>query len=147
MTATPIVVSPADYARRLAVVGEHITVLASRDATEGYEIFLQEGPEGSGPPPHSHGWDESFFVIEGTVEFGHGDEQLSAGPGTLVHLPAGTTHWFRFAPGGGRMLSISGTGSNAARMFTAMDAEIPEGSPDIPKVIDVARRHGLTIGE
>jgi quercetin dioxygenase-like cupin family protein len=146
MTAKPLVVSPADYARRLAVVGEYITVLASRDATEGYELVLQEGPEGSGPPPHSHGWDESFFVIEGTVEFGHGDEHLSAGPGTLVHLPAGTTHWFRFAPGGGKMLSISGAGSNAARMFTAMDAEIPEGPPDIPKVIDVARRHGLTIG-
>ncbi|MGE0668744.1 MAG: cupin domain-containing protein [Sphingomonadales bacterium] len=146
MTATPLVVSPADYARRLAVVGEYITVLASSDKTEGYEVFLQEGPEGSGPPPHSHGWDESFFVIEGTVEFGHGDEHLTAGPGTLVHLPAGTTHWFRFAPGGARMLSISGAGSNAARMFTAMDAEIPEGPPDTPKVIDVARRHGLTIG-
>ena len=146
MTAKPIIVSPADYDRRLAVVGEYITVLASRDKTDGYEVFLQEGPEGSGPPPHSHGWDESFFVIEGTVEFGHGEEHLSAGPGTLVHLPAGTTHWFRFAPGGGRMLSISGAGSNAARMFTAMDAEIPEGPPDIPKVIDVARRHGLTIG-
>ncbi len=45
------------------------------------------------------------------------------------------------------MLSISGAGSNAARMFTAMDAEIPEGPPDIPKVVAVARRHGLTIGE
>ena len=147
MTAKPIVVSPADYAARLDVVGEHVTVLASKDLTGGYELFLQEGPEGSGPPPHSHGWDESFFVMQGTVEFGYDDEHLSAGPGTLVHLPAGTTHWFRFAPGGGRMLSISGNGSNAARMFTEMDAEIPPGAPDIPKVVAVARRHGLTIGE
>ncbi len=147
MTAKPIVVSPADYAAPLDVVGEHVTVLASKDLTGGYELFLQEGPEGSGPPPHSHGWDESFFVLQGTVEFGYDDEHLSAGPGTLVHLPAGTTHWFRFAPGGGKMLSVSGGGSNAARMFAAMDAEIPSGALDIPKVVAVARRHGLTIGD
>ncbi|MEN3974665.1 cupin domain-containing protein [Emcibacter sp. SYSU 3D8] len=146
MTARPLVVSPADYAAPLDVVGEHITVLASSDATGSYEIFLQQGPEGSGPPPHSHAWDESFFVMQGNVEFGHGDEHLTAGPGTLVHLPAGTTHWFRFAAGGGKMLSISGNG-NAARMFAAMDAEIPAGAPDIPKVIAIARRHGLTMGD
>ena len=62
MTAKAFVVAPKDYPRPLNVVGEHITVLASEAATGGYEIFLQEGPEGTGPPPHSHPWDESFFV-------------------------------------------------------------------------------------
>jgi hypothetical protein len=80
------------------------------------------------------------------VEFGYGNEHLTAGPGTLVHLPAGTTHWFRFAPGGARMLSLTGSG-NASRMFTQMDAEIPAGAPDIPKVVAIARQHGLTMGE
>ena len=142
MTARPIVVSPADYARPLDVVGEHITVLAAREATEGYEIFLQEGPEGSGPPPHSHGWDESFFVIEGTVEFGHGDERLSAGPGTLVHLPAGTTHWFRFGAGGGEMLSLTSR-EGASHFFTELDREVAPVNPDIGKLVAIADRHGL----
>jgi quercetin dioxygenase-like cupin family protein len=71
-------------------------VLASAEATEGYEVFLQRGPEGSGPPPHSHPWDESFFVIKGEIDFGIGADSTTALAGTLVHLPAGTEHWFRF---------------------------------------------------
>jgi quercetin dioxygenase-like cupin family protein len=142
--AEPFVVSPAQYSKPLDVVGEQITVLASKEATGGYEIFLQEGPEGSGPPPHSHGWDESFFVISGQVAFGYADKTLTAGAGDLVHLPAGTTHWFRFAPGGGRMLSISGNG-NASRLFTQVDREIPAGPPDLPKLLAIARANGLTM--
>jgi hypothetical protein len=35
-------------------------------------FLLQEGPEASGPPPHSHPWDESFYVVKGKIEFGIG---------------------------------------------------------------------------
>ena len=60
MTAKAFFVTTKDYAHPLNVVGEHITVLASGGVTGGYEIFLQEGPEGSGPIPHTHPWDESL---------------------------------------------------------------------------------------
>ena len=87
MAAKPFVVAPQDYAPALNLVGEHITVLASGEATEGYEIFLQRGPEGSGPPPHSHPWDESFFVIKGEIAFGIGAESTTAWAGTLFIFP------------------------------------------------------------
>ena len=61
MAVRPFITAPEDYVPALDIVGEHVTVLASGEATDGYEIFLQRGPEGSGPPPHSHPWDESFF--------------------------------------------------------------------------------------
>jgi quercetin dioxygenase-like cupin family protein len=80
----PIVASPRDYARPCAVVGERITVLVTGQDTGSYEIFLQEGAEGSGPPPHHHPWDEAFFVIDGEVSFGIGNEECTALPGTLV---------------------------------------------------------------
>lgn len=118
-------------------------MLASKQATGGYEVFLQEGDEGTGPPPHEHAWDESFYVIEGEIEFGIGDDQMTARPGTLVHMPAGTVHWFRFGAGGGRMLSMTGEGSDAAAFFKACDSEIPDGSPDVEKltaVVEPARR-------
>lgn len=88
------------------IVGEHVDVLASGEATGGYEIFRQRGPEGSGPPPHSHPWDESFYVIKGKIDFGIGPDSRTASPGALVHLPAGTEHWFRFGPGGGKMSAV-----------------------------------------
>ena len=98
-------------------------MLASGEATEGYEIFLQRGPEASGPPPHSHPWDESFFVVKGEIEFGIGAESKTASPGTLVHLPAGTEHWFRFGRGGGEMVSITSR-LGASRMFTDVAREV-----------------------
>src|SRR5262245_42623105 len=107
MAARPFVTTPDDYAAALDVVGEHITVLASGEQTGSYEIFLQRGPEGSGPPPHSHPWDESFFVVKGEIEFGIGPQSTTARPGTLVHLPAGMVHWFRFGRGGGEFVSMT----------------------------------------
>ena len=108
MTASHFFVRTSDYAQPLSVVGEHITVLACGRRTGSYEIFIQEGPEGSGPIPHTHPWDESFFVIRGEVEFSLGDDEASvASVGTLVHVPAGAKHWFRWRQGGGAMLSIT----------------------------------------
>lgn len=79
--AQPFIVASGDYAAALDIVGEHLTVPASGEATGGYEIFLQRGPEGSGPPPHSHPWDESFFVVRGEIELGIGADTRTASPG------------------------------------------------------------------
>ncbi len=143
MSAEPSVIFPENHPRPFNVVGEQITVLLTRNTTHGYEIFLQEGPEGSGPPPHKHDWDESFYVIRGNIEFGYNDEQMTAGPGTLVHLPGGTVHWFRFKEGGGQMISITGQGSGASRFFTDLGTEIPSAAPDIEKLLQIADRHGV----
>lgn len=144
MAATPFVVTPKDYVRALNIVGEHVTVLASGEATEGYEIFLQRGPEGSGPPPHSHPWDESFFVIKGQIDFGIGAEATMGSPGTLVHLPAGTVHWFRFGKGGGEMVSMTSR-LGASKMFADLAREVEPVNPDLGKLAEVGARHGLKV--
>ena len=144
MPAKPFVVAPKDYAPALNIVGEHVTVLASGEATEGYEVFLQRGPEGSGPPPHSHPWDESFFVVKGEIDFGIGAESTTALAGTLVHLPAGTAHWFRFGRGGGEMVSITSR-LGASKMFTDLAREVAPVNPDLGKLAEVGARHGLKV--
>lgn len=140
----PFVTTPDRASRPLNVVGEKITVLASGAQTGGYEIFLQVGPEGSGPPPHNHPWDESFYVVKGEIAFGIGDSEMVALPGTLVHLPAGTTHWFRFGKGGGEMVSMTSR-EGASRMFADFDREISPERPDVGKLAEIGGRHGLTV--
>src|SRR5262245_50720920 len=146
MAAKPLVVEPKDYAPALNIVGEHVTVLASGEATEGYEIFLQRGPEGSGPPPHNHPWDESFFVCKGQVDFGIGEDAMTASAGTLVHLPAGTVHWFRFGRGGGEMVSITSR-LGASKMFADIAREVAPVNPDLEELAEVAGRHGLKLSQ
>lgn len=144
MAARPFIVAPEDSAPALDIVGEHVTVLASGEATEGYEIFLQRGPEGSGPPPHSHPWDESFFVVKGQIDFGIGAESRTASPGTLVHLPADTVHWFRFGRGGSEMVSITSR-LGASRMFADLAQEVAPVNPDVGRLAEVGARHGLKV--
>jgi quercetin dioxygenase-like cupin family protein len=144
MNRTAFVIDPASRPPSLSVVGERITVLASGANTGGYEIFLQEGPEGSGPPPHSHPWDESFYITQGQVEFGIGDRSQVAGAGTLVHLPGGTVHWFRFGAGGGQMVSMTSREA-ASSMFEHIDREITPADPDLPRLVAIAAQHGTTV--
>jgi quercetin dioxygenase-like cupin family protein len=140
----PFVVPPDQAPRPLAVVGEHITVLASADQTGSYEIFRQVGAEGSGPPPHAHPWDESFYVINGQISFGIDSNEEIAVPGTLVHLPAGTTHWFRFGAGGGEMISMTSR-AGASHMFTDFDREISPENPDLAKLVELGQPYELTV--
>jgi quercetin dioxygenase-like cupin family protein len=140
-----LVVSPDQAPAPLKMVGEEITVLASAEQTGSYEIFRQRGPEDSGPPPHSHPWDEAFYVVEGQVHFGVGDAQdLITEVGTLVHVPGGSTHWFRFGPGGGAMVSITSE-AGASAFFTQVDAEVSPTDADLGALIGIATAHGLDI--
>src|SRR4051794_12431837 len=130
--------------RALKVVGEQITVLASGAQTGSYEIFHQAGPEGSGPPPHSHPWDEAFYVIQGEVELALEGRTLRAQPGTLVHVPAGTEHWFRFGAGGAEMLSVTSR-EGASHMFEDFDREISPDSPDLARLVELGIPYGLAV--
>jgi quercetin dioxygenase-like cupin family protein len=140
----PFIVMPGQAPRPLNVIGEKITVLASNEQTGGYEIFLQVGPEGSGPPPHNHPWDESFYVIRGEVAVGVDKSEIIARPGTLVHMPAGTTHWFRYGKGGSEILSMTSR-EGASRLFTDFDREISPEKPDFGKLGEIARRYGAVL--
>jgi quercetin dioxygenase-like cupin family protein len=143
--SSPLVVSADQASAPLKVVGEEITVLAAAEQTGSYEIFRQCGPEGSGPPPHSHPWDEAFYVIEGQVHFGIGaDQDLLARPGTLVHIPGGTTHWFRFGAGGGGMISVTSR-AGASAFFTQVDADVSPTNPDLGALVGIAATHGLSV--
>ena len=50
-------------------------------------------PPGGGPPPHIHTReDETFYLLEGAVEFLLGETTITAGPGDFVNVPRGTVH-------------------------------------------------------
>lgn len=138
------VTEPANYPRPLRVVGEQITLLASARKTGSYEVLLQDGVEGSGPPPHHHPWDESFYVTRGEITFKFNvddqEQQVVARVGTLVHVPAGTVHSFSFNEGGGQMINI-GSRDALESMFAHIDREIQPASPDFERLVSICAEH------
>src|SRR6478752_4668788 len=139
------VLTPDRRARPLNVVGTQVTVLAANTTTRSYGITLQQGDEGTGPPPHSHDWDEAFYVLSGEIRFLCDGEDHVCQPGTLVHIPRGTVHGFQYGKGGGQMLEITGENARAAQMFAAVDQASPSGPPDIPTLLQVLERNGVTV--
>ena len=145
MKAQPFVVTPNQYVPALNVLGIQVTTLASNTATQAYEITRQQGDEGMGPPPHSHDWDESFYIVAGKVEFTCAGKTTVCSPGTLVHVPANTVHSFRYLTNRCDVLEFTGQGGTATRMFSAVDEAIPPGPPDVPKLLAVLQQIGVTV--
>ena len=145
MRRIPLIIKPETYQSALNVVGTNVTVLASKQDTKGQEFTFQTGEKGMGPPPHSHDWDEAFFVIKGSVEITCDGKTEMCTPGTLAFVPGGTIHAFKYGPDGGEMLEITGSGSIAAQMFTALDNEVPPGPPNVEKIVEVMNRNGVTV--
>ena len=80
----------------------------------------------------------------GEIEFGLDNMRLLATLGTRVHIPAGTTHWFRIGKGGAEMVSIAGR-LGASQMFGDIAREIASDKPDLEKLVEIAARHEVTI--
>jgi mannose-6-phosphate isomerase-like protein (cupin superfamily) len=57
-------------------------------------LILDDSEPGHGPRLHQHPYDETWVVNAGNLLFQAGDEQLEAGPGDIVIVPAQTPHKF-----------------------------------------------------
>jgi quercetin dioxygenase-like cupin family protein len=76
-----------------------LVVKVSREEIDGLEIDC--GP-GYGPGPHTHELEvDSFYILDGELDFTLGDQIVRAGPGTFVSAPPGAVHGFK-CPGPGR---------------------------------------------
>ena len=145
MKPESFIVTPESAVAAVNVLGLDITVLATNAETQGYEITLQRGGEGIGPPPHQHPWDESFFVLAGSIDFTVAGRTTRCERGTLVHIPAGTAHCFRFGPQGGEMFEITGAGGAATRMFTDLAKRLPPGPPDLGLATRILADNGCSL--
>ena len=91
----PIHVAPGEGEMRW-VVGDLVTFkMVGEDAKGAFALAEEVTPQG-GPPPHMHTReDETFYVVEGKLEFVVGERTFSASAGSVVHGPRGLMHSFR----------------------------------------------------
>ena len=138
----PFVVTPAQH-RPFHVVGEAISVLASAEQTGSGEIFFQQGPEGAGPPPHTHPWDEAYYVLDGQIDVTAGPKAVTLSKGEFIYIPAMTLHCFRMKTATASFLSINNKGG-ASTFFGDVAREVGKDL-NIPKLLEVATRHQVTV--
>ena len=79
------------------VAGDIYTIKTSGRETGGaYSVMEAIIPPQKGPPPHRHSREEeSFFVIDGEMEFVADGVHSFGEKGTWVTLPRGSLHYFK----------------------------------------------------
>ena len=94
--------------RHVAVVGDTYSILVSGVDTAGkYCLIDMSVPDGGGPPPHRHDYEESFTLLEGELQFQFRGESTVARAGSTVNIPANAPHVFKNVSGApARMLCL-----------------------------------------
>jgi len=135
------VIEPEKKPEPVNVVGEAITILAGGDLSKPFEMHLQEGVQGGGPPLHFHPWDEAFYVIEGQVEVTVEGKSTTVSSGGYVHIPGGSIHAYKNISATAKMIGVV-SDPRGGQFFAAMDQlKVPE---DLSRIVEVAERYGVT---
>jgi quercetin dioxygenase-like cupin family protein len=99
------------------------------------------------PAPHSHDdFDETVFGLDGVITFTVGGERTDLSSGEALFIPRRVIHGFtNDGDVDARMLAVISPGLLGSRYFEDI-AEVlaGDGPPNIERIGEVMRRHGLT---
>src|SRR5919202_4865048 len=133
--------------------GHMATFKATSEDTSGtYTITEDTLPPQVGPPPHiHHTQEETFYVLEGEMEFVTDGVTTRAAAGSLVRIPRGVLRDYRnmgseparvlvlYAPGG-----FEGFFEEVGELVTDHFVP-PEDPPDVEKLVAAAAKYGAEI--
>jgi len=143
MPTSSMIVKSQDV-QPLHVMGAEVRFLceghSTRDAWSLMEVTL---PQDAGPPPHTHEWDEAYFVTDGDVEFSVDGRRFTATTGDFVYTPGGVAHGFRGVSQRPARVLIFDAPAHAAAFFKRVDREVKDLPRDLPKVLEIGEDTGI----
>jgi quercetin dioxygenase-like cupin family protein len=99
------------------------------------------------PAPHSHDdFDETIYGLDGVTTYTVGGERIDVGPGDALFVRRHVVHGFtNEGDVDARVLAVISPGLMGSSYFRDV-AEVLAGAgpPDVEKIGEVMRRHGLT---
>jgi quercetin dioxygenase-like cupin family protein len=151
---TRSVISAPDTQTAIWFLGALSQVRLSGEQTGGaFSLTDNRVRRGTASPAHVHDHeDETLFVLDGELRVLVGEDDHSAGPGTVAVLPRRLRHAYVVTSATARFLSLHIPGG-----FEQFAAEVgepapaltlpppPAGPPDLAALAQVAARHGITI--
>ena len=148
---TQAAVNPSEETIRIGPLG--IRFLLTGDDTNGsvsvFEVTVPAGQKLAAPAHKNDAYEETLYGIEGVLTWNIDGKAIEVGPGQAVCIPRGAVHRFdNFGTEDAKQLSIV----TPAIMGPAYFREASEvvnaaagGPPDAAKMVEVFRRHGMTI--
>jgi mannose-6-phosphate isomerase-like protein (cupin superfamily) len=125
-------------------------MLVTGDRTDGrYCLIDMHVPDGGGPAPHRHDFEEMFTILDGEIEFIFRGATTTAGAGTTVDIPANAPHHFRNRSGRPARMFCVCTPAGQDEFFTRVGDPVASRTtppPDLtPDELDERRQRALDL--
>jgi quercetin dioxygenase-like cupin family protein len=124
------------------VLGETLRPVLTNAMGSSIEIFDTTGAPGGGPPPHTHHWEELYYVLSGEMDVHIDGATTRLGAGSIAHVPAGVPHGYTTLDDT-HFLTIV-TKGNASKFFKQVATEVEMNPPDVEGVLRVGAQNGIT---
>ena len=124
------------------IVGETMRPKLTNAMGSAFEIFDVTGTPGGGPPPHRHKWEEIYVVLSGEMDVFVDGKTTRLKAGDFAHVPADTPHGYATLDET-HFLTIVSKG-NASKFFKELADDVEMNPPDIPEMVRVGAKHGIT---
>jgi quercetin dioxygenase-like cupin family protein len=125
-------------------------LVEAADSNGSVSVFECFVPAGSNVPvPHSHdAFEETIYGLEGVTTWIVDGRTLDIRPGEAFCIPRGAVHGFEnHGTEDAKFLAVASPGVMGPHYFREIHdvlASTPGGPPDLAKMAEVMRRHGLT---
>jgi quercetin dioxygenase-like cupin family protein len=120
--------------RRVSIVGNNYTILVSGAQTAGrYCLIDMLVPDGGGPPPHRHDFEEMFTLLEGELEFTFRGKTQTVRADSTVNIPANAPHVFNNKSGKTVHMLCMCTPAGQEELFLAVGFPIESRRSSPPK--------------
>ncbi|MFG3259426.1 cupin domain-containing protein [Streptomyces sp. NPDC048172] len=123
--------------QHIALVGDVYTILLTGEQTDGrYCLIDMRVPPGGGPPPHRHGFEEMFTILEGEIQFTFRGEEVTVHAGESVNIPANAPHFFRNVSDRPARMHSMCTPAGQEEYFLQVADPVPSATAQPPELTD-----------
>ena len=119
----------------IGIVGDTYTILLKGEDTAGrYTLIDMHVPQGGGPAPHRHDFEEMFTVLEGEIGATFRGESSTVRAGETVNIPANAPHSFTNASDRPARLLCMCTPSGQEEFFMKVGAPVATRTTPPPEL-------------
>lgn len=144
-------VNPSEETIRIGPLA--IRFLLTGEDTNGsasvFEVTVPAGQKLMAPAHKNDAYEETLYGITGTLTWTIDGKAIAVGPGQAVCIPRGAIHRFdNFGTEDAKQLSIVTPAIMGPAYFREVDAVVNAasgGQLDAAKMVEIFRRHGMTI--
>ena len=124
----------------IGLVGDTYTILLKGEDTAGrYTLIDMHVPQGGGPGPHRHDFEEMFTILEGEIETTFRGEGSTVRVGETLNIPANAPHSFTNASDRPARLLCMCSPSGQEEFFMAVGVPVASRTAPPPELDEAAQ--------